>query len=108
MPTVAVAGRPLRSGVISEPVVLIDEMAELFAAFGSLLALVVPVIEVVATAVGVPDTVHVIDAPGATLIGCGPGEHVEVKPAGSPAIAHVAEVAVIRGDAPFEHVNVPE
>ena len=104
----AVAGKPLRSGVISEPVVLMDAMAELFAAFGSLLAPVVPVSGLVAPAVGVPETVHVIDAPAATLIGCGPGAQEYVKPAGKPEMAQVAAVAVTSGAPPFEHVNVPE
>ena len=89
------------------PVVLIDAVAVLLAALASLLAPVVPVIGLLATAVGVPDTVQVIDAPGATLMGCGPGEHVYVRPAGKPLTAHVADVAVTSGDVPLVHLNVP-
>ena len=89
------------------PVVVIDVAAVLFATVASLLAPVVPLIVLVATAVGVPDTVQVIDAPGATLIGCGPGAQLTVSPAGSPLTAHVADVAVINGAAPLLQVNVP-
>ena len=61
---------------MSEPVVAIDAVALLLAVLPSFDALVVPLIGDVATAVGVPETVHVMDALGATLIGCGPGAQV--------------------------------
>ena len=106
MPTVAVAGSPLRSGVISEPVTAIVVVAVLLAAFPSLVAPVVPVNVLEPGVVGVPETVHAILAPGATVAG-GVGEQLVVNPAGRPLTAHVAFVAVTSGDAPFEHVNVP-
>jgi hypothetical protein len=92
---------------MSEPVVAIDVDAVLFAAFGSLLAPVVPLMADVAGDVGVPETVHVIAAPGATVDG-GVGAHDVVRPAGRPLTAHDALVAAIAGAAAFEHVNVPE
>lgn len=92
---------------MSEPVTLSVAVAVLFAGVASLLAPVVPVNVELPGVVGVPETVHVIVAPGATLTG-GTGEQTVVKPAGSPAMAHVAPVAVISGAAPFEHVKVPE
>ena len=107
MPTVAVSGRPLRSGVISAVVVAIDVVAVLFAVLVSLVAPVVPVRVLVPLAVGVPDTVQVIEVFGATLIGCGPGAHDTVRPAGRPPTAHVAAVAVISGDGPLVQLNVP-
>jgi hypothetical protein len=92
---------------MSEPVVVIVVDAVLLAAFGSLLAPVVPLIVDAAGVVGVPETVHVILAPGATVLG-GDGAHDVVSPAGKPVTAHAALVAVMAGAAAFEHVNVPE
>ena len=103
VPTVAVVGRPLRSGVISEPVEPIVAVAVLLAGLPSFVAPVVPVTVVAPVVVGVPDTVQLIDAPGATLTG-GVGEHDDVSPGGKPLTAQVAEVAVISGDAPFLQV----
>jgi hypothetical protein len=107
VPTVAVAGKPLRSGTISEPVVVIDFDAVLFATIGSLLAPVVPLIVEAPGVVGVPETVHVMAALGATVLG-GVGVHDVISPAGSPLTAHAALVAAIAGDAAFVQVNVPE
>ena len=107
VPTVAVAGRPLRSGVMSEPVVVIDVAAVLLPDVPSLVAPVVPVSDAVPTDVGVPETVHEMAAPGATLVG-GVGVHEVVKPAGRPATAQVAAEAARAGDAAFVQVNVPE
>lgn len=76
VPTVAVSGSPVKSGAISAPVAPKVALAVLFDGLPSLLALVVPVMVVEPGAVGVPEIVQVIDDPGATLIGCGPGEHV--------------------------------
>ena len=106
MPTVAVAGSADRSAIISAPVVVIDVDAVLLAGLPSLLARVVPDNTLVPTAVGVPETVQVMLAPAATLVG-GVGEQLAVRPAGKPEIAHVAAVAVSAGDAAFEQANVP-
>lgn len=91
---------------MSEPVTEIEAVAELFAALPSLPAPVVPVSVLDPTVVGVPETVQVIDAPGATVTG-GVGAHDVVSPAGNPATVHVAAVAASNGAAPFEQVNVP-
>ena len=106
VPTVAVAGRPERSGVISEPVVVIELTAVLLAGVPSLVAPVVPVSDAVPTEVGVPETLHKMAAPAATVVG-GVGEHDVVRPTGRPAIAHVAPVAARAGDAALVQVNVP-
>ena len=106
MPAVAVAGKPERSGVMSEPVIASAVVAVLLAALGSLEAPVVPVSVAFPTAVGVPETVHTIDAPAATVTG-GEGTHVVINPTGNPLIAQVAPAAARAGEAAFEHVNVP-
>lgn len=105
-PTVDVAGSPDRSGCISELLMTSEVVAELFAALLSLTAPVVPFSVDVPVAVGVPETVHEIDAPGATVAG-GAGVQFDVKPAGSPAMAHDALVAATAGDVAFVHVYVP-
>ena len=102
----AVAGNPLRSGVMSEPVTEIEVEAVLFATLLSFVALVVPLTVEEPTAVGVPATVHVMEAPGARLTG-GLGAQTVVKPAGRPETVHVAAVAVTAGDAALVHLNVP-
>ena len=79
----------------------------LFGILPSLDAPVEPVKVLVPGVVGVPDTVQVMEAPGATLVG-GVGEQDAVRPAGSPLTAQLAPTAATSGDAPFEHVNVPE
>ena len=91
---------------MSAPVVLRDVVAVLLAAFASLVAPVVPLSVAVPVAVGVPDTVQVMELPGATLVG-GTGEHDVVRPAGKPATAQLADAAVKNGELPFEHMNVP-
>lgn len=106
VPTVPVAGSADRSAIISAPVVVIDVDAVLFAGLPSLLAVVEPEIALVPTVVGVPDTVQVILAPVATLVG-GAGTQLVVRPAGRPLTAHDADVAVSAGEAAFVHVNVP-
>ena len=92
---------------MSEPVNVIDLVAVLLAALPSLVAPVVPVAVMVAGAVGVPETVHVIVAPGATVAAGTVGEQVVVSPAGSPETEQVAFVAVSAGDAALVHANVP-
>jgi hypothetical protein len=106
VPTVAVVGSPVRSGTMSEPLAASTVVAVLLDVFGSFDAPVVPVTVELEGAVGVPETVHVIVAPGATLVG-GVGEHDVVRPAGRPVTAQLAAVAAIAGDAAFEQVNVP-
>jgi hypothetical protein len=106
VPTVAVVGSPVRSGTMSEPLVASTVVAVLLAVFGSFAAPVVPVTAEELGAVGVPETVHVIEAPGATDAG-GTGEHVVVRPAGKPVMPQLAAVAAIAGAAAFEQVNVP-
>ena len=69
-----------------------------------MVAPVVPLIAMGPVVVGVPDSVQVMDAPGATLVG-GVGEHVSVNPVGT-LVAHVAAVAVIVADR-FLHAKVP-
>ena len=69
-----------------------------------MVAPVVPLIAMGPVVVGVPDSVQVMDAPGATLVG-GVGEHVSVNPVGT-LVAHVAAVAAIVADT-FLHVNMP-
>ena len=91
---------------MSAPVVAMLVVAVLFAVFGSFVAPVVPVMGAVPTAVGVPETVQVILWPGKTSLG-EVGEQTVERPAGRPATAHVACVAVMRGAVPFEHMNVP-
>ena len=91
---------------MSEPVTATVVVAVLFAVLLSLSALVVPVSVDEPTAVGVPETVHVILAPAATLVG-GVGAQLVVKPAGSPATAHVAAAAACVADAEFVQVKVP-
>ena len=108
MPTVAVAGRPVRSGTTSEPVVAIVVVAELLAGLPSLVAPVVPVRLEVATVVGVPETVQVMTALAARLAAGTVGEHEVVRPAGKPLTAQVALVAAIAGEAALVHVKVPE
>ena len=106
MPTVAAAGRPVRSDTISEPVEPIVAVAVLLVLLPSLLAPVVPVSVLAPLAVGVPETVHAIDAPGATLTG-GVGAQDAVRPAGKPASEQVAAVAAIAGAAALEQVKAP-
>lgn len=91
---------------MSEPVTLMAVLPVLFDVTASLVAPVVPVIGELPTVVGVPETVHEMTPPGATVAG-GVGLHVAVKPAGKPLTAHVAPVAATAGEAAFAHVNVP-
>ena len=107
VPTTAVVGSPLRSGAMSEPVTASVDVAELLAELPSLLAPVVPVRVFEPTAVGVPETVHVIVAAAARVVG-GVGEQLVVRPAGRPATLQVAAVAEAVADAAFVHVKVPE
>jgi hypothetical protein len=106
VPTVAVVGRPVRSGTMSEPLAASVVVVVLLAVFGSFEAPVVPVTVDELVAVGVPETVHVIVAPGATETG-GTGEHVVVRPAGKPVTPQLAAVAAMAGAAAFEQVKVP-
>ena len=64
-------GRPERSGDMSEPIAPMVTVAALLAGLPSLVAPVVPAIVLDPMAVGVPETVQVIFAPGATVAGGG-------------------------------------
>jgi hypothetical protein len=101
-----VRGRPERSGTMSEPLAASTVVAMLLAVFGSFDAPVVPLTVEELGAVGVPETVHVIVAPGATVVG-GVGEHDVVSPEGKPVTPQLAAVAATAGAAAFEQVNVP-
>jgi hypothetical protein len=92
---------------MSEPVAPSVAVAELLTGLLSLLAPVVPVTVTLPNTIGVPLTLQVIVAPGATVVG-GVGEHDAVRPAGSPLSAHDAFVAATAGAAAFEHVKLPE
>lgn len=106
MPTVAVAGRPDRFGVMSEPAVAMMVVAVLLAGLPSLLAPVTPLMVDEPVVVGVPETVQTICAPGVTEAG-GVGVHDVVSPAGSPLTAQMALVAASAGEPALEHVKVP-
>ena len=106
MPTTAVVGKPLRSGVISEPVTFSEAVALLFAGLPSLVAPVVPVSVLEPTAVGVPETVQVNFAPAATVAG-GVGAQLVLRPAGKPLTAQVAAVADAVAAAALVQVKVP-
>ena len=88
---------------MSEPTTFSAAVAELFEAFPSFVAPVVPVSVELPIVVGVPLTVHEIVAPGATSAG-GAGVQIEERPAGNPEIAHDALEAAIAGDDAFVHV----
>jgi hypothetical protein len=107
-PTVATAGKPVKSGDTSAPVTLIAAIAVLFAVLTSLVAPVVPASAAPPTAVGVPETVQVMAAPGATEAAGAVGEQTVVRPAGKPLTAQPALVAATAGAAAFEQVYVPE
>jgi hypothetical protein len=107
VPTDAVAGKPDRSGVMSEPAVAMTVEPVLFAGLPSLVAVVVPLTVDDPVLVGVPETVQTICAPAATVVG-GVGVQDVVKPEGRPLTAHVALVAASEGEPAFEHVKVPE
>jgi hypothetical protein len=96
-PTEAVAVRPLRSGLMSEPVTVTAAVAMLFARLSSLVAPVEPLIVMAPTTVGVPETAHVIVAPGASDAAGEAGVQTVVRPAGIPVAAHVALIAAIDG-----------
>lgn len=106
MPTVAVAGNPDRSGVISEPLTASVVVAVSLAGLLSLPAPVVPVSVLDPVLTGVPATVQVILAPAATVAG-GVGEQVVLRPAGRPLIAHDAFVALAVAVAELVQVKVP-
>lgn len=106
VPTTAVVGKPVMSGTMSEPVTATAVVALLLAKLPSLLAPVLPVSVLEPTAVGVPETVQVILAPAATVVG-GVGAHEVVRPAGRPATAHAAAVAEAVAVAELVHVKVP-
>lgn len=88
---------------MSEPVTAIAAVAVLFATFGSLVAPVEPFSVEDPAVVGVPLTVQLIPAVGGNEVG-GTGEHTDVSPAGNPAIAHDADIAIIAGDDALVHV----
>jgi hypothetical protein len=92
---------------MSEPVTTNVAVAVLFVELGSFGEPVLPLSGDEPGAVGVPETVQVIAAPGATVEG-GVGAHDVVKPAGRPVTAHVALVAAMAGAAAFEQVKEPE
>lgn len=103
----AVAGKPDKSGTISDCCTTNEAVAVLFGKLRSLVALVVPVTVTVPAAVGVPETVHVIAEPGVTIAAGDVGEQTLDNPAGNPLMAQVAAVASIYGAAALEHVYVP-
>jgi hypothetical protein len=107
-PTVTVAGRPDKSGIMSEPVTVSEADAVLLPRLSSFVELVVPERVTFPTAVGVPETVQVIAAPGASEAAGTVGKQTVVSPAGKPETAQLAPVAAIDGAAAFEQVNVPE
>jgi hypothetical protein len=109
-PSVALAGNPVMSGLMSEPVTAIVVAAVSFVALRSFDAPVVPPIAALVTGVvGVPDTVHVIDAPAASGVLVGTvGVHDVVRPAGRPVTAQPALIAAAAGEAAFVHLNVLE
>jgi hypothetical protein len=72
-----------------------------------LVAPVEPLSVEVPGAVGVPETVQMMDAPGPTVVG-GVGAQLEVRPAGNPAIAQDALVAATAGEIALVQVYVPE
>ena len=108
----AVVGNPETFGDMSEPVVVIDAVAELFPPvvvppLASLVAPVVAVSVVLPVAVGVPETVHEMLEPAATVAG-GVGVQVPtVTPGGSPETEHDAFVAEAVAVALFVHLSVP-
>ena len=112
VPTVAVAGSPLRSGAMSVPVTVSVANAELLppVPVPPLVSLVAPVVAVSEddpTVVGVPVTGQEIVTP--TAIG-GLGEQAPTdSPAGNPLSAQVAFVAAAVGavDALLVHLSVP-
>jgi hypothetical protein len=107
-PTVAVAGRPVRSGATSAPKTAIDDAAVLLPVVGSLVAPVVPLIGLLPAAVGMPETVHVMEPPGATGDAVGTvGAHTVTSPAGRPVTAQVAAVAAIDGAVALVQVKLP-
>jgi hypothetical protein len=110
VPTVAVAGSPVRSGFMSAPVMASVVDAVLFDALTSLVALEVPLNVRLATGVvGVPATVQVMTPPGASGEAVGTvGEQLVVRLAGTPLMAQVAAVAATAGEAALVHVNVLE
>ena len=79
------------------------EDAALLALLLSLVAPVVPLSVEAPAAVGVPETVHEMLAPGATVAG-GVGVQLDVRPAGRPLMAHDALVAATAGLVALEHV----
>jgi hypothetical protein len=91
---------------MSAPSTVTVVLMVLLAVLPSFEAPVVPDSVAAPGAVGVPETVHVMLAPGATAAG-GTGEHVVVNPAGNPETAHVAAVAANAGAGAAAHVNVP-
>ena len=111
-PSVAVAGNPDTSGVISEPVVVMASVVWLLPPVVAppLVSLVAPVVAVSVVepvAVGVPLTGHEMLAPAATVAG-GTGEQVPmVTPGGNPETEQVAEAADAVAAALLVHLSVP-
>ena len=91
---------------MSEPMAPSVTVAVLLAELPSLVAPVDPTTVLEPTVVGVPETVQVIFAPGATEAG-GVGEQDDVKPAGRPVTAQLAEVAVTAGASALAQLYVP-
>ncbi|MEZ5854626.1 MAG: hypothetical protein R3D67_07700 [Hyphomicrobiaceae bacterium] len=82
-------------------------VAELLAGLPSLVAPVVPLTSEDPDAVGVPVTVHVMTMPALSELTGVVGEHVALRPAGSPATEQVAFVAAMAGELALVHVYVP-
>jgi hypothetical protein len=108
----AVAGRPARLMLMSEPTVAMACVAVLLPPvpvlpFVSLVAPVLTDAVAVPDAVGVPVTGQLMLAPAATVAG-GTGVHVPtVTPGGRPVTAQDALVAAAVADALLVHLTVP-
>ena len=113
VPTVAVVGRPVTSGNMSDPTAVIALVAELLppVVVPPLLSFVAPVVTVTVVApaaVGVPLMEQEMLAPAATVAG-GAGVQVPtVTPGGRPEITQDAAVALAVAAAELVHLTVPE
>jgi len=105
-------GSPDTSGTISDPVVVIGDVARLSppVVVPQFVSLVAPVVTTTVddpTAVGVPETGQEMLAPAATVAGGTGVQAPTVTPAGSPLTEQVAAVALAVAVAEFVHRIVP-
>ena len=91
---------------MSAPLTASVVVAVSLAGLPSLLAPVVPVKVLEPVLIGVPETVQVIFAPAATLVG-GVGAQEVLSPVGKPLMAQLAVVAVAVAAAALVQVKVP-